>query len=75
MRDIADDFFTQTTVIEIGQAIIHHASLLREQHHLSFWDSLIVAGALASDATVLYSEDMHDKGVIEGVTIVNPFSP
>jgi predicted nucleic acid-binding protein len=73
LRDIADDFFAQYNVIEIGQAIIHNASLLREQHHLSFWDSLIVASALDSGATILYSEDMHDGLTIESITIVNPF--
>jgi len=73
LRDIADDFFVQYNVIEIGQNIIRKASLLREQHHLSFWDGLIVASALASSATVLYSEDMHDGLTIEGLTIVNPF--
>src|ERR1043166_7619237 len=73
LRDIADDFFVQYNVIEIDQDIIRNASFLREQHHLSFWDSLIVASALASGATVLYSEDMHDGLTIEGITIVNPF--
>jgi predicted nucleic acid-binding protein len=73
LRDVADDFFVQYTVQEIGQAIIRKASLLREQHHLSFWDGLIVASALASSATILYSEDMHDGLTIEGLTIVNPF--
>lgn len=73
LRDIADDFFAQYNVIGIGQDIIRNASLLRERHHLSFWDGLIVASALASDATVLYSEDMHDGLTIEGITIVNPF--
>jgi predicted nucleic acid-binding protein len=73
LRDIADDFFMQCNVIEIGQDIIRNASFVREQHSLSFWDSLIVASALASGATILYSEDMHDGLTIEGVTIVNPF--
>ena len=73
LRDIADDFFVQYNVIKIGQDIIRNASFLREQHHLSFWDGLIVASALASGATVLYSEDMHDGLTIEGITIVNPF--
>jgi predicted nucleic acid-binding protein len=73
LRDIADDFFVQYTVIEIGQEIIRKASFLREQYRLSFWDGLIVASALASGATVLYSEDMHDGLTIEGLTIANPF--
>ena len=63
----------QYTVIEIGQEIIRKASFLREQYRLSFWDGLIVASALASGATILYSEDMHDGLTIEGLTIANPF--
>ncbi len=73
LRDITDDFFAQWNVVTIGQDIIRHASLLREQYRLSFWDGLIVASALASSATVLYSEDMHDGLAIAGITIVNPF--
>ena len=38
-----------------------------------FGDGLIVASALASGATILYSEDMHDGLTIEGITIVKPF--
>ena len=50
------------------------ASALREQHAFSFWDSLIVASALATNATVLYSEDMQDGLVVEKrLRIVNPF--
>jgi predicted nucleic acid-binding protein len=73
IRDIAEDFFVQYTVLEIGQASIRKASFLREQYRLSFWDGLIVASALASGATILYSEDMHAGLTIEGLTIVNPF--
>ncbi|HEU4325903.1 MAG TPA: PIN domain-containing protein [Roseiflexaceae bacterium] len=73
IRDVADDFFSQYRVLEVDQAVMRRASLLREQHHLSFWDSLIVASALASGAMALYTEDMHDGLVIESLTIINPF--
>ena len=39
----------------------------------SFYDSLIVAAALESGATRLYSEDMQDGQQIGGLTIENPF--
>ncbi len=73
LRDIADDFFVQYQVIVIDQTIIRNASLLRERYRLSFWDSIIISTALASDATILYSEDMHNGLIIEGLTIANPF--
>lgn len=73
IRDIADDFFVQYTVIGIEQANMRKASFLREQYRLSFWDGLIMASALDSGATILYSEDMRHGLTIEGLTIVNPF--
>lgn len=39
-----------------------------------FYDSLIVASALESECTILYSEDMQPGLVIENqLKIVNPF--
>ncbi len=39
-----------------------------------FYDSLIVATALESECTILYSEDMQDGLLIENqLKIVNPF--
>ena len=49
------------------------ASELEEQHHLSFWDALIVIAAQLSGATTLVSEDLQDGRQIGNVKIVNPF--
>ena len=46
---------------------------LAQTHTLSFYDALIVAAALDSGAHTLWSEDMHDGAVIEGLRICNPF--
>ena len=40
------------------------ASQLRREHALSYWDSLVVAAALTSEAKTLYSEDMQAGLVI-----------
>jgi len=40
---------------------------------LSIWDALIVRAALASGCRVLYSEDLQDGQVIDGLEIVSPF--
>jgi predicted nucleic acid-binding protein len=43
-------------------------------YHFSYWDSLILAAALESACTILYSEDLQDGQQIENqVTIINPF--
>jgi len=47
---------------------------IAEQYRYSIWDSLIIAAALESNCTILYTEDMQDGQVIEAkVRIVNPF--
>ena len=43
----------------------------RYRYHI--YDSLLIAAALQASCTTLYSEDMHDGQVIEGLTIRNPF--
>ena len=39
----------------------------------TFYDSLIVASAQAAECAVLYSEDLQDGRIIDGLEIRNPF--
>ena len=43
----------------------------RYRYHI--YDLLMIAAALQASCTTLYSEDMRDGQVIEGLTIRNPF--
>jgi len=47
---------------------------IAEKYGFSFYDSLIVAAALESKCTTLYSEDMQHNQRIENLTIKNPFA-
>jgi predicted nucleic acid-binding protein len=47
---------------------------IKAETGFSFYDSLIVTGAIKGECTILYSEDMQVGRVIRGVKIVNPFS-
>lgn len=50
------------------------ASDLRERHGLAFWDSLVVAAALAAGCDMLYSEDMqHGQRFGGALIVVDPF--
>ena len=61
-------------VISFNLDIFESASNLRTQYHLSFWDSLVIACTLFSDANILYSEDMQDGLIVDKkLTIINPF--
>jgi len=74
IRDVIDDFYTLHQVITVTQAQQVQASHLRERYQFSFWDSLLIASALASGTQIYYSEDMHDGLQVNSqLTIVNPF--
>ena len=52
-----------------------HDTALRivARHGYHIYDSLTIAAALQGSCATLYSEDMHDGQVVDGVTIRNPF--
>jgi|GEM_PF-236292 len=62
-------FYNKYNIIEINEEILGKASLIREKHNFSFWDSLILASALYSDCEILYSEDMQDNFLIQKTKI------
>jgi predicted nucleic acid-binding protein len=43
------------------------------QYRYHIYDSLVIAAALEASCSILYTEDMQDGQVIEGLTIHNPF--
>jgi predicted nucleic acid-binding protein len=54
---------------------IHERAVqIAERYGYCIYDSLVIAAALHAKASVLYSEDMRDRQVIDGLTIRNPFS-
>ena len=59
-------------IIEFSTII--NALDVSRKHKIAFFDSLMVAAAIECGCSILYSEDMHDGHVIDGVLrIVNPF--
>src|SRR5262249_3194206 len=50
-------------------ALYEKALAIREKAEWAFYDSLIVAGALISGCAVLYSEDLQDGRIVEGLEI------
>ncbi len=47
---------------------------LAERYQLQLYDGMIVAAAQLAGCSVLYSEDMRDGLVIDGLTIRNPYA-
>ncbi len=46
---------------------------LHRLHRLSFWDAMIVRSALASNCSLLFTEDMQHGWRIDGLEVVDPF--
>ena len=75
-RNRVAEVATRCHVIAVTPAIVLDAFRIRARYRLGFYDSQIVAAALAATASVLYSEDMHDGLLVDGLLrIVSPFHP
>lgn len=61
------------TVVPVTLEIHERGLKIALDHKYAIYDSMIVAAALLSRCTTLYSEDMQDGQVIDGLTIRNPY--
>ena len=53
--------------------LYRRAAAVMDKSGYSFYDSVVIAGALEAGCKTLYTEDMQDGHQLESVTIVNPF--
>lgn len=60
------------TPISKEEVLLGHSLILK--YDFQYFDALIIASALKSNCTTLYSEDMQHQMVVENqLTIINPF--
>lgn len=61
-------------IVEIKDTTIRAAIAFKRKYHFSFLDSMIVAAALEAKCSILYTEDLQHKQIIEKtLTIINPY--
>ncbi|MDO6416754.1 PIN domain-containing protein [Sphingomonas sp. BIUV-7] len=65
--------FRHLPVQETTLSLFDSALAVQARTGYSIWDSLIVAAAQALGCNILYTEDMQDGRIIDGLRIVNPF--
>ena len=65
--------FKNIPVVQVTPTLIEHGIDISIKTQFSLWDSLMISAASFAKCTILYSEDMNDGQVIDGVTIKNPF--
>ena len=65
--------FRPMLAVQSSQALYSEALRLKDQHRLSWYDSLIVAASLEGRCGVLYSEDLQRGQRFGDLQIENPF--
>jgi predicted nucleic acid-binding protein len=64
--------FRPLLTIHSSPALLVSALRVYSQHHISWYDSLIVAAAQEAGCSILYSEDMQHGQRLDDLTIENP---
>jgi predicted nucleic acid-binding protein len=75
-REIAIGFVDQWRRFPIQEttlALLDEGLAIQARHRFSHWDSMIVAAAKAQGCNVLWTEDMDDGRIVDGMRIANPF--
>jgi predicted nucleic acid-binding protein len=71
-----DDLSAWCHINQLSIGTIKLALYLTDRYKFAYYDALIVASAMESECTVLYSEDMqHGQIVANRLRIANPFLP
>ena len=72
-RDYLDGVLEPLCEVFPTMDLYRRAVEFMERWKYGLYDSLVVTAALDGGCRTLYSENLHDGQVIEGLTIVNPF--
>ena len=73
-QEIVSQLIDGFDISEITAKQVVEAIRVNARYRYSYWDSLLIATALLSSCSILYSEDMqHDHLIEDRLRIVNPF--
>ncbi len=74
IQRVVEDFLLFFELSTLDESTIFSAFDLKARLGYSWYDSLIIAAALASGCSILFSEDLQHGQVVDGrLTIQNPF--
>lgn len=60
--------------LEETRKTLRRGMALKARYGLQFYDALVIAAAIEAGCDTVYSEDMGNGAVYEGVRVVNPFA-
>lgn len=61
-------------VVAVDLGLVLGTVKIQERHSISYWDAQIIAAAKLADCPLVYSEDLQDGGIYDGVRVRNPFA-
>ena len=62
-------------IVNVNRDTINLALILKDRYRYSYFDCLVLASALESECSIIYTEDLSNGQVInDRLVIVNPFS-
>jgi predicted nucleic acid-binding protein len=74
IQQIVDEILELCDLTIIDRETIRCALIVQRQYGFSYYDSLIIASAIESGCEYLFSEDLSDGQIIDGVTVRNIFA-
>ena len=73
IREMVRNFQTLPCIADSEEQLFRGMEI-KERHGLQFYDALVVASAEAAGCDTIYSEDLSDGAVYEGIRVENPFA-
>ena len=61
-------------VAHLTTDLFEKAIILTTAHQFALWDAQIVAAASLGNASIILSEDLQHRQVLDGITFLNPFA-
>ena len=76
IREVLLRCLQESRLHPLAPSTLFSALDVAERYGFSHYDSLIVAAALESGCSILYSEDLqHGQAIEQRLTVINPFLP
>ncbi|MFM9857955.1 PIN domain-containing protein [Pseudoxanthobacter sp. M-2] len=70
-----DTFQAVCEVVPVDLPLHENGVAIAYRHQISVYDGLIVAAALRAGCRTLFTEDLNHGQRVDGLVIVNPFTP
>ncbi len=72
-RSYLDAVLAPLMQVTASEALYHRALDVQARWRFSFYDALIVAGAMAAGCRTLLSEDLQHGQALDSLTVIDPF--